>query len=51
MIPDDAHLILRLAKDARDLRADTVLLSNQVPLDRALGELIFMVAVPATASP
>lgn len=40
-----------IRRDLRDLRADTVLLSNQVPLDRALGELIFMVAVPAAASP
>lgn len=41
-------LLDAIRDDLRRLRADTILLPNQVPLDRALGELIFQVAVPAT---
>lgn len=45
----DAYRVLidGIRGDLRDLRADTVSLTNGVPIDRALNELIFMVAVPA----
>lgn len=39
-------LLDAIRADLRSLRADTVLLLNGVPLERALGELIFTVAVP-----
>lgn len=41
-------LLDTIRSDLRGLHADTILLPNLVPLDRALGELIFSVAVPAT---
>lgn len=46
-IPAYQHLIDAVRDDLRGLRASTILLPNQVPLDRALAELIFQVAVPA----
>lgn len=41
------RLIEGIRNDLRSLRASSILMHNQVPLDRALGELIFQVAVPA----
>jgi hypothetical protein len=46
-IPSYRRLIEAVREDLRALRASAILLHNQVPLDRALAELIFMVAVPA----
>lgn len=46
-LPAYRRLIDGIKDDLRTLRASAILLSNRVPLDRALGELIFMVAVPA----
>ncbi len=46
-LPLYRRLIDGIREDLRVLRASSILLSNQVPLDRALAELIFMVAVPA----
>lgn len=42
-------LLEAIRTDLRGLRADAILLPNRVPLDRALGELIFQVAVPAVS--
>ena len=41
------QLVETIRIDLKRLGADRILLPNQVPLDRALDELIFMVAVPA----
>ena len=46
-LPSYRRLIDGIRADLRALRASSILLHNQVPLDRALGELIFQVAVPA----
>jgi hypothetical protein len=46
-VPAYQRLIDGIRDDLRALRAASILLHNQVPLDRALGELIFQVAVPA----
>ncbi len=45
-LPAYRRLIEAIRDELRTLRASAILLSNRVPLDRALGELIFMVAVP-----
>lgn len=46
-VPAYQRLIEGIRGDLRALRASSILLHNQVPLDRALGELIFQVAIPA----
>lgn len=44
-------LIAGAIADLRRLGADRLLLPNQVPIDRALAELVFNVAVPTRAEP
>ncbi|ATE63434.1 aspartyl/asparaginyl beta-hydroxylase domain-containing protein [Rhizorhabdus dicambivorans] len=50
-LPAYRRLIETVREDLRSLRASAILLHNQVPLDRALAELIFLVAVPADRAP
>lgn len=44
------RLIEGIREDLRQLRADMILLPNRIPLDRALSELIFLVALPVNAN-
>lgn len=46
-LPAYRRLIDGIKDDLRTLRASAILLLNNVPLDRALAELIFLVAAPA----
>ena len=50
-LPGYRRLLDGVRDDMRTLRAGSILLSNQVPLDRALNELIFLVAAPAAGRP
>ena len=46
-VPAYQALIARVQEELRRLGGDTMLLPNEVPLSRALNELIFQIAVPA----
>lgn len=49
-LPDYHRLLGRVQQDLNGLGAGRIRLDNQVPLDRALSELIFRMAVPAPAA-
>ncbi len=49
-VPTYRRLLDGIRQDLSGLRADRLLLPNRVPLDRALSELIFQVAVPAAVA-
>jgi hypothetical protein len=50
-LPSYRRLIERVQAEVRRLGGDKLLLPNQVPVERALGELIFAMAAPAPARP
>ena len=50
-VPTYQRLMTAVQADLQALRAGSIQLPNEVPLDRALRELIFSVAVPAAARP